>query len=112
MIAIDYCSELEYKIQTNCNDHEDGWGFLEPFVKSSTTFFKLLGADIVYKEFWSYDEGKKFDSNIVGYNISITFYGQGSHITRFIGAATLFFDLNNAVKIKEELYFVPKDSHI
>lgn len=111
MIEIEFCSELEYSIQTNCYDETDGWDSLKPFVESSTAFFKLLGCRIVFKEFWLHDEGQKFASNIVGYNITVTFYGQGSHITRYIGAASLFFEFNNAVKTKENLYFVPKDDH-
>lgn len=111
MLKIDYCSELEYRIQTNCDQEEEGWDFLKPFVESSTTFFKLLGADIVFKEFWSHDEGQKFSASIVGYDISVTFYGKGSHISRFIGSATLFFELNNAEKTKEDLYFIPEDDH-
>lgn len=111
MVEIEYRSDLEYEVQTDCHQHKDGWDFLKPFVESSTTFFKLLGAEVIFKEFWKDNEGNMFEPHIVGYNITVIFYGQGSHITRFIGAATLFFDLNNAVKTKEDLYFVPKNEH-
>ena len=111
MTEIEYCAELDYKIQTSCSDEQEGWDFLKHFVESSTTFFKLLGARIIFNEFWSYDEGKIIESNIVGYDISVVFHGKGSQITRFISATTLFFDLNDAVKTKEDLYFIPKNNH-
>ena len=108
---LEFRSDLEYQIQTNCSDDIEGFATLKPVIQSASTFVKMLGGSIVPKEFWSYDEGAKFANTIVGYNISIVFNGQASSVYKFPFAISLFFEGYNAVKLKEQLYFVPKDDH-
>ncbi len=108
---LEFRSDLEYQIQTNCSDDTEGFSTLKPIIQSASTFVKLLGGSIVPKEFWSYGEGAKFASTIVGYNISIVFNRQAGSVYKFPLAISLFFEGYNAVKLKEQLYFVPKDDH-
>lgn len=111
MLEVEYSSELKYQVQINCYDDDDGFKALIPFKKSSTAFFDLLGATTVYEEFWKDDEGQKFCSRIVGYGITVIFNGHGGLIYRFIQAAALFFELNDAIKLDEKLYLVEKSKH-
>lgn len=111
MLEVEYSSELKYQVQINCYADEDGFKSLKPFKKSSATFFDLLGATTIYEEFWKDDEGQKFSTRIVGYSITVIFNGQSSLIYRFVHATSLFFELNNAIKIDEKLYLVEKSNH-
>ncbi len=111
MLEIEYSSELKYQIETNCDNHNDGFAELEYFKNSTGTFVHLFAATVAFEEFWKNDEGQKFFSEIVGYNITVTFNGDSSLIQRFVAAASLFFELNNAVKTGEKLYLIKKDFH-
>lgn len=95
---------LKFSKQVDVWEDDDGFSELEPL--SCRGFFKHFGATVVLDEFWGDNEGQKFAPRFVGYNITVTLQGQYSYIRRAIEATLLFFDLNDAVKIDENLQLV------
>jgi hypothetical protein len=74
-------------------DEVEGLKDLEPFVRSSSTFFELLGCTILFEEFGQYDQFQESGTHIAGYNISVAFVGKAAGVFKLPIAASLFSTL-------------------
>lgn len=99
-------SVMSYSKQIDIWEDTDGFTELAPFADSCRGFFNHLGASVTLDQFWGDNEGQKLATRFVGYNITVTFQGEYSYVSRGIDAASFFFDLNDAVKTKEKLELV------
>lgn len=99
-------STLRFSKRVDVWDETGDLEVLAPFEEACRTFFKHLGGSVHLEPFWGHNEGQKFATHFVGYDISIFFEGQYSFVSRAIIAAHLFFDLNDAKKTDEKLELI------